>query len=81
MGAEYADPHQYSCFGLNNVQWLLAEVTFTRDERGTRANLIMMPKEAFAVQPYQFYSRAGAKSMNDGMLRQQAPGGHDDRLG
>ncbi|MDP8798324.1 contractile injection system protein, VgrG/Pvc8 family [Serratia marcescens] len=50
-------PINIPVFGLNNVQWLLAEVTFTRDERGTRANLIMMPKEAFAVQPYQFYSQ------------------------
>ncbi|BBI92814.1 putative phage Mu P protein [Serratia symbiotica str. Tucson] len=48
-------PINIPVFGLNNQLWLLAEVTFIRDERGTRAKLVLMPCEAFAVQPYQFY--------------------------
>lgn len=37
--------------GLSGQVWLIAEVSFLRDERGTRAELILMPKEAFSVEP------------------------------
>lgn len=50
-------PINIPVFGLNNELWLLSEVTFIRDDRGTRANLVLMPPAAFAVQPYQFYSQ------------------------
>lgn len=39
------------------MYWLLCEVTFTRDQRGTTAELTMMPPEAFTVEPYQFYQQ------------------------
>lgn len=35
---------------------LLAEVTYTRDEDGTHAEMLLMPPAAFAIQPYAFYS-------------------------
>lgn len=50
-------PIRLPLFGLNDVLWLLSEVTFIRDERGTQARMSLMPPEAFAVQPYQFYSQ------------------------
>jgi prophage tail gpP-like protein len=40
-----------------NTELLIAEVTFMRDSDGTHARLTLMPKEAFAVQPYAFISR------------------------
>lgn len=40
---------------LANTELLIAEVTFIRDERGTHAQLILMPPAAFSVQPYEFY--------------------------
>ncbi|MEG0099403.1 MAG: phage tail protein [Citrobacter sp.] len=42
-------------FNLTDMNWLLSQVTFTRDDRGTTAELILMPPEAFTVEPYQFY--------------------------
>ncbi|VVT53890.1 FIG003269: Prophage tail protein [Kosakonia radicincitans] len=40
---------------LENTELLIAEVTFLRDERGTHAQLSLMPPAAFSVQPYEFY--------------------------
>ncbi len=42
-------------FGLKNSLWLLSEVTYLKDDRGTVARLVLMPPAAFTVQPYQFY--------------------------
>lgn len=42
--------------GINDVLWLLAEVTFLKDDRGTAAQMVLMPPAAFSVQPYRFYS-------------------------
>ena len=33
------------------VQWLIAQVAFRRDETGTHADLVLMPKEAFMPEP------------------------------
>lgn len=41
---------------LDNDAWLLGEVTFQKDERGTTADMVLMPPQAFTVEPYQFYS-------------------------
>ncbi len=38
---------------LPDATWLIGEVTFERNERGTHAKLTIMPPEAFAVQPPQ----------------------------
>ncbi|MGO3395346.1 MAG: phage baseplate assembly protein [Serratia proteamaculans] len=43
-------------FGLKETLWLLGEVAFQKDERGTTAQMVLMPPAAFAVEPYQFYS-------------------------
>ena len=37
--------------GVSGEVWLITEVSFLRDERGTRAELVLMPKEAFSVEP------------------------------
>ncbi len=37
--------------GVSGEVWLITEVSFLRDERGTRAELVLMPKEAFSVDP------------------------------
>ncbi len=42
--------------GISDVLWLLAEVTYIKDERGTVAQMVLMPPEAFSVQPYRFYN-------------------------
>lgn len=42
---------------LADTEMLLAEVTWMRDSGGTHARLTLMPPEAFAVQPYAFYSQ------------------------
>ncbi|EPI9084582.1 phage baseplate assembly protein, partial [Yersinia enterocolitica] len=34
----------------------LSEVTYLKDDHGTSAQMVLMPPEAFTVQPYQFYS-------------------------
>lgn len=49
-------PISIPAFNLTNKLWLLGEVTYTRDEDGTHAELLLMPPEAFDVQPYQFYA-------------------------
>jgi prophage tail gpP-like protein len=36
---------------LKNLTWLIASVTFERGERGTTAEVTLMPKEAFIPQP------------------------------
>ena len=36
---------------LENVTWLISTVVFVRDERGTTAELTLMPKEAFEPEP------------------------------
>lgn len=40
---------------LSDTEMLLSEVTFLRDERGTHAQMTLMPPAAFTVQPYEFY--------------------------
>jgi prophage tail gpP-like protein len=35
---------------LVNVNWLVADVTYTRNENGTTAEVTLMPKEAFIPQ-------------------------------
>lgn len=42
---------------LKNTELLLAEVTYIKDRNGTRARMVLMPKEAFDVQPYAFYQQ------------------------
>ena len=49
-------PISIPTLGLNDENWLLSEVTFTRDDNGTHAQMLLMPPEAFIVQPYEFYS-------------------------
>ena len=41
--------------GLVDQLWLLGEVTFRKDDRGTAAEMVLMPPAAFSVEPYQFY--------------------------
>lgn len=36
---------------LTNKEWLIAEVTYMRGKDGTRANLTLMPEEAFQPEP------------------------------
>ena len=36
---------------VTGVQWLIAQVAFRRDETGTHADLVLMPKEAFMPEP------------------------------
>jgi len=36
---------------LSGKTWLIAEVTYRRDENGTHADLVLMPPEAFALAP------------------------------
>lgn len=55
-------PVMLPIFGLDNELWLLSEVTFIRDDRGTAARMVLMPPQAFAVQPYSFYSQFPALS-------------------
>lgn len=48
-------PISLPVFGLNDEIWLLGEVTYVKDEDGTRAEMVLMPPAAFSVEPYQFY--------------------------
>lgn len=48
-------PISLPVFGLTDEVWLLGEVTFVKDEDGTRAEMVLMPPAAFSVEPYQFY--------------------------
>ena len=36
---------------LVNLNWIISQVTFHRDETGTHADVVMMPKEAFQPEP------------------------------
>ncbi|MBK1842444.1 hypothetical protein JHL17_34120 [Azospirillum sp. YIM B02556] len=36
---------------IPDVQWIVAEVTYRRDRAGTAADLVLMPPDAFSVQP------------------------------
>ncbi|HAX5205297.1 TPA: hypothetical protein JZG45_000018 [Escherichia coli] len=50
-------PVNIPSLGADNLNWILSEVTFSRnDDTGTTADLVLMPPEAFSVQPYRFYS-------------------------
>lgn len=48
-------PISLPVFGLADELWLLGEVTFIKDDRGTAAQMVLMPPSAFSVEPYQFY--------------------------
>jgi prophage tail gpP-like protein len=49
-------PINLPVFGLESEQWLLSEVSYSRNgDDGTRAELTLMPPAAFTVQPYEFY--------------------------
>ncbi|WP_410015803.1 phage baseplate assembly protein [Sodalis sp. C49] len=48
-------PITLPAFGLQDSLWLLAEVTYQKNDNGTVARMVLMPPEAFTVQPYQFY--------------------------
>lgn len=48
-------PISLPAFGLTDQLWLLGEVTFRKDARGTAAEMVLMPPAAFSVEPYQFY--------------------------
>lgn len=41
---------------LGNVDWIIAEVTLSKDESGTHAHLTCMPPDAFLVQPSSLYT-------------------------
>nr|WP_235661186.1 DNA circularization N-terminal domain-containing protein [Candidatus Hamiltonella defensa] len=56
-------PISIPVFNITDMYWLLSEVTFTRDQRGTTAELVLMPPEAFTVEPYQFYQQV--RELND----------------
>lgn len=49
-------PISIPTMGLIDENWILGEVTFIRDDNGTHAQMLLMPPEAFIVQPYQFYT-------------------------
>ncbi|WP_447886439.1 phage baseplate assembly protein [Serratia fonticola] len=56
-------PIRLPAFGLDDVLWLLSEVTFIRNgDEGTKARMVLMPPQAFDVQPYSFYSQFPALS-------------------
>lgn len=48
-------PISLPVFGLVDQLWLLGEVTYRKDDRGTAAEMVLMPPAAFSVEPYQFY--------------------------
>ncbi|WP_392563199.1 contractile injection system protein, VgrG/Pvc8 family (plasmid) [Orbus sturtevantii] len=41
---------------LKNELWLIASVEYQKGKKGTRCDMILMPPEAFIVEPFQFYS-------------------------
>jgi len=50
-------PIHIPAFGLEDLQWTLAEVEFLRNGKdGTTAQLTLMPPEAFSIEPYAFYA-------------------------
>jgi prophage tail gpP-like protein len=40
---------------LNNLEWAIGTVTYRKDASGTHADVVLMPKEAFSVQPTTLY--------------------------
>lgn len=54
-------PIKIPAIGLDDEIWLLSEVSYLRNQEGTRAELILMPPEAFIVEPYTFYSNTYIK--------------------
>ncbi|MGA4368108.1 phage baseplate assembly protein [Pantoea ananatis] len=48
-------PISLPVFGLTDQLWLLGEVTYIKDDRGTVSEMVLMPPAAFSVEPYQFY--------------------------
>ncbi len=44
-------PIELPALKITNQQWLIASATFLRDEQGTRADLTLMPAEAFQPEP------------------------------
>ncbi|EKA9715412.1 hypothetical protein OM194_004966, partial [Escherichia coli] len=58
-------PVSIPALGADSLNWLVSEVTFSRDdETGTTASLVLMPPEAFAVQPYRFYSGVAGRDVS-----------------
>lgn len=50
-------PVDIPSLGLEGVSWILSEVTFSRSpDTGRTADLLLMPPEAFSVQPYRFWN-------------------------
>ncbi|UMR99561.1 phage baseplate assembly protein [Escherichia coli] len=57
-------PVNIPAIGVDSLNWILSEVTFRRSyESGTTADLVLMPPEAFTVQPYRFYSGVAGKDV------------------
>ena len=44
-------PVKLPALKLPSVSWVIGEVTYERDERGSRAHLVLMPAAAFAPEP------------------------------
>jgi prophage tail gpP-like protein len=44
-------PLELPSLKVTGKRWLISEVTYQRDEEGTRADLVIMPREAFIPQP------------------------------
>ena len=40
---------------LKPKTWLIADVTYMKDEQGTRADLVIMPPQAFYQEPITLY--------------------------
>ncbi|HBA7687477.1 TPA: hypothetical protein J1Z25_004453 [Escherichia coli] len=58
-------PVSIPALGADSLNWLVSEVTFSRDdETGTTASLVLMPPEAFSVQPYRFYSGVAGRDVS-----------------
>jgi prophage tail gpP-like protein len=56
--------------------WLITEVTFLRDEQGTRAEVTLMPPAAFQVEPavlQPFFYQIGMASQPDGTGSSSVP--------
>ncbi|MFW5401229.1 contractile injection system protein, VgrG/Pvc8 family [Yersinia sp. 1252 StPb PI] len=45
-------PITIPAFGLNDELWLLSEVVYAKDEKGTTSKMTLMPPAAFTFQPY-----------------------------
>lgn len=51
-----------------DLLWLISEVTYFRDATGTRAEVILMPPEAFEIPPYR-YQLSGFWDLPQGKLQ------------